>query len=98
MSNQASKSSRLEKSNNASPRASGWELDYENLQNFGEIQLTDETTINASGKGGGSIQVYGSQVSLFDGSRIFSFTFGSQVQKEKTPSAAMVRIMVRRLA
>ena len=60
---------------------SGWELGYENIQSFGDIQLTKETTINASGEGGGSIQVQGSQVSLLDGSRIFSFTFNSQAGK-----------------
>lgn len=62
--------------------AFGWQLGYENVQNFGDIQLTDEITINASGESGGSIQVQGSQVSLLDGSQIFSDTLGSQVGKD----------------
>ena len=62
--------------------ASGWQLGYENVQNFDDIQLTDETTINASGEGGGSIQVQGSQVSLLDGSRFVSYTFSSQAGKD----------------
>ncbi len=56
----------------------GWLLGYEGVQNFKDIQLSQGTTVDASGFGGGDIQVQGRRVALTDGSRIASFTLGSQ--------------------
>ncbi|MGK7898629.1 MAG: filamentous hemagglutinin N-terminal domain-containing protein [Xenococcus sp. (in: cyanobacteria)] len=65
----------------------GWELGYENVQNFSDIELTEGAVIDTSGTGGGSIQVQASQVSLLDGSRIVSFTNGSQAGGDLTLNA-----------
>ena len=41
---------------------SGFILDYEGVQNFQDIQLGDRASVDASGKGGGDIQVQGRRV------------------------------------
>jgi len=46
----------------------GWNLGYQGLQNFKDIQASQQALINASGFGGGSIQVQGAKVKLADGS------------------------------
>ncbi|MBD2297454.1 filamentous hemagglutinin N-terminal domain-containing protein [Nostoc sp. FACHB-190] len=51
------------------PNSQGWVLGYEKVQSFGNIQLIEGTaeipsTVDASGKGGGSIQVRGKTVEL----------------------------------
>ncbi|MBW4565382.1 MAG: filamentous hemagglutinin N-terminal domain-containing protein [Mojavia pulchra JT2-VF2] len=56
----------------------GWILNYQGVHNFKDIQISQESIVNASGAGGGAIQVQGKKVSLTDRSRIVSFTFGSQ--------------------
>ena len=56
----------------------GWVLGYEEVQNFRDIQFTRQSLVNASGNGGGEIQVQGRRVSVQDGSQILSFTLGSE--------------------
>ena len=51
---------------------SNWALGYEGVENFGDIQLTQGAVVDASGEGGGAIQVQGRQVSVQDGSQIQS--------------------------
>ncbi len=45
---------------------------------FGDIQLSGQASVDASGERGGDIQVLGRRVTIADGSRIASFTLGSQ--------------------
>ncbi|MBD1805467.1 filamentous hemagglutinin N-terminal domain-containing protein [Microcoleus sp. FACHB-SPT15] len=56
----------------------GWDLDYRGVQNFQDIQLSQGTSVNTSGEGGGAIQVQGRNVTLDGGSRLLSNTLGSQ--------------------
>jgi filamentous hemagglutinin family protein len=55
----------------------GFALGYSGVENFGDIQLTNNATVNASGNGGGSIAVRGSNVTLTNGSSLVSNTVGS---------------------
>jgi large exoprotein involved in heme utilization and adhesion len=59
------------------PTASGWALGYEGVQNFRDIQLSQAATVDASGEGGGDIQVQGRRIEVRDGSVIGAFTIGS---------------------
>jgi filamentous hemagglutinin family protein len=54
------------------------DFNYNNVQNFQDIQLLKQAKVNASGEGGGNIQIRGKEVTLTDGSAIISDTFGSQ--------------------
>lgn len=60
------------------PVSSGWALGYESVPIFGQIQLSGQATVDASGAGGGDIQVQGRQVSLTDGSQIEASTLGAE--------------------
>jgi large exoprotein involved in heme utilization and adhesion len=53
-------------------------LSYESVPTFGNIQLSQQAAVDASGVGGGDIQVRGRQLTLIDGSRIESSTLGAQ--------------------
>lgn len=59
------------------PIDKGYALDYESVSSFRDIQLSDSAAVDASGKGGGDIQVRGRQVTLTNGSRIQASTLGS---------------------
>lgn len=55
----------------------GLVLDYQSIQNFGNIELSNTASVNASGLGGGTIRVRGGQVTLTQNSRIVAETFGN---------------------
>ncbi|WP_445250133.1 filamentous hemagglutinin N-terminal domain-containing protein, partial [Microcoleus sp. OTE_8_concoct_300] len=57
---------------------SGFALGYTGVQNFQDIQLSQGAAVDASGEGGGTIQVQGGRVVLTEDSGIISKTFGSQ--------------------
>lgn len=59
------------------PTAQGWALGYEGVQNFSDIRLSQQASVDASGEGGGTIQVQGRNVELTDASLIQAFTTGS---------------------
>ncbi len=63
---------------NLNQTSQGFVLDYGEVQNFGEIQLTQEARVETSGEGGGAIQVQGERITLVDGSTIIADTLGSQ--------------------
>jgi filamentous hemagglutinin family protein len=63
---------------NLTPTAKGWALGYSGVKNFRDIQLSQGVSVDASGEGGGKIQLQGRNVSLTDGSRVVSYTLGSQ--------------------
>ncbi len=50
------------------PTSSGWTLGYQGAQNFQNIQMSQQALVNASGAGGGSIQLQGAGITLTDGS------------------------------
>ena len=52
----------------------GFGLDYATVQNFQDIQLSNLATVDASGAGGGAIQVQGRRVEIKDGSALVSDT------------------------
>ena len=59
------------------PTDKGWTLGYGDVQNFQNIQLSQGAVVEASGEGGGNIQVQGKRVTLTDGSQIAAKTLGS---------------------
>lgn len=56
----------------------GLTLGYTGVQNFQNIELSQGASVNASGEGGGTIQVQGGQIILTEDSEIISQTLGSQ--------------------
>ena len=58
------------------PTQFGLSLNYDNIQNFGNIQLSDGALINTTGLGGGKVDIRGGNVSL-NGSRIYALTLGN---------------------
>jgi filamentous hemagglutinin family protein len=57
--------------------SSGVTLNYENIQNFGNIELSGTATVLASGPGGGAISLKGGNVTLRDRSSLASDTLGN---------------------
>jgi filamentous hemagglutinin family protein len=55
----------------------GFAFSYGGVPSFGDIQLTRATSIDASGAGGGNIQIQGRQVTLQGGSRFEASTLGT---------------------
>jgi len=60
------------------PTAQGWALGYEGVQNFRDIRLSQQAIVDASGEGGGDIQVQGRRLTLTDGSQIDAFNRGAR--------------------
>jgi filamentous hemagglutinin family protein len=60
------------------PIDKGWALGYSGIPTFGNIQLSQQTAVDASGAGGGDIQVQGRRVTLRDGSQIEASTLRSK--------------------
>ncbi|MEH1827019.1 MAG: filamentous hemagglutinin N-terminal domain-containing protein [Nostoc sp.] len=59
------------------PTDKGFSLGYGGVQNFGNIQLTQKASVDASGTGAGDVQVTGKRVTLSDGSAIEASTLGA---------------------
>ncbi|MEG4252323.1 S-layer family protein [Microcoleus sp. Pol10D4] len=51
-------------------------LNYDNIQNLGNIQISDGSLINTSGIGGGRVELKGGNVAL-SGARIYAMTLGN---------------------
>jgi filamentous hemagglutinin family protein len=60
------------------PIGRGYALGYESVSNFRDIQLSGSATVDASGLGGGDIQVRGRQVTLTEGSQLEASTLGAE--------------------
>jgi filamentous hemagglutinin family protein len=59
--------------------AENFSFDYTNVPALGEIQLTRQAAVDASGIGGGDIQIQGKKLLLADGSQIESSTLGEEL-------------------
>lgn len=59
------------------PTSKGFSLNYENVSSYGDIQLSRAAAVDASGQGGGDIQLRGRQVTLQGGSQIESSTLNT---------------------
>jgi filamentous hemagglutinin family protein len=60
------------------PSQNGFSLSYEGVSTFGDIQLSQQSAVDASGEGAGDIQVRGRRLLLRDGSTIETLTLGSK--------------------
>ncbi|BAZ24482.1 filamentous hemagglutinin family outer membrane protein [Kalymmatonema gypsitolerans NIES-4073] len=92
--NLRAESGRIELASVASPglvsltqNDSGFTLGYSGIENFGNILLCQKASVDASGEGGGSIQVQSRQLSVKDGSSILSITSGSKPGGDFTVNA-----------
>jgi filamentous hemagglutinin family protein len=56
----------------------GYSFEYSGVRDFENIQLSQAANIDTSGDGGGSIQLFGKNISLDIGSAIFSIASGSK--------------------
>ena len=54
----------------------GYALGYSNISKFGDIQMYQQAAVDASGAGGGDIQVQGRQITVTNGSQIEASTLG----------------------
>ncbi len=63
---------------NLTPTNNGWAMSYEGVPTFGDIQLSGAATVDASGSGGGDIQVQGRRARITSGSRIEASTLGTE--------------------
>jgi len=52
----------------------GYALNYADVKDFGNIQISKGTLADTSGEGGGAIQIQGSRINITDNSQIFSIT------------------------
>lgn len=56
--------------------AKGFKIDYQNISNFNDIQLNENSLLNVSGEGAGSIQLQGRNININNGSVIWSQNSG----------------------
>ncbi|MBD2772901.1 S-layer family protein [Iningainema sp. BLCCT55] len=60
------------------PVAQGWTFGYDDVQSFRDIRFSQKALVDASGFGGGAIQIQGANVSLIDGSLALIQNLGLQ--------------------
>ncbi|MGF1478033.1 MAG: filamentous hemagglutinin N-terminal domain-containing protein [Cyanophyceae cyanobacterium] len=60
------------------PTSEGWTIKYENVQDFGDIQLSQGAFVNTSGNGAGAMQFHGKKIEIIGRSNILAFNFGVQ--------------------
>ena len=63
---------------NLVPIEKGFSFDYSGVENFGDIQLSQQANVDASGEAAGDIQVQGKRLSLTDASKIETSTLGKK--------------------
>jgi filamentous hemagglutinin family protein len=56
----------------------GFAFNYEGVENLGNIQLSQQSAVDASGAGGGDIQVVGKRIAIATGSQIETSTLGAE--------------------
>ncbi len=70
------------------PVDKGWALGYSDVPTFRDVRLSGGAVVDASGEGGGDIQVQGRRIEVRDGSVIAAFTTGSLSQGTLTVNAS----------
>ena len=60
------------------PNSNNFSLGYEGVDGFQDIQLSQQAVIDASGVGGGDIQIQGRRVLVGDAAQVLTITQGSQ--------------------
>ena len=73
------------------PTFEGFALDYQEIQNFGNIGLSG-ARVNASGIGGGAIEIRGASIALMEQSSIFSVTTGGENGREVAIASELLRM------
>ncbi|WP_246141882.1 filamentous hemagglutinin N-terminal domain-containing protein [Hyella patelloides] len=66
------------------PREQGFGLEYESVENWGDVQLSESATVDASGLVSGDIRVEGNSITLTEGSQIEASTL-SNLPSLETP-------------
>ena len=59
------------------PTDNGFTFDYEEINNFGDLNLTQAASIDVSGSAGGSINLRGKNISILENSAIIANTLGT---------------------
>ncbi|WP_019505748.1 S-layer family protein [Pleurocapsa sp. PCC 7319] len=59
------------------PVPQGWNVNYEKVSQFRDLEFNNLASVTASGEGGGSINIQGRRVQVLNGSAIFSDTVGA---------------------
>ncbi|MFB2897608.1 filamentous hemagglutinin N-terminal domain-containing protein [Aerosakkonemataceae cyanobacterium BLCC-F50] len=77
---------------NLNPTETGFVLGYENISNFGEIQMSQLSAVAASGEGAGEIRVRGGKISLNEISSIGANTIGNENGKSVTVEAEQLSL------
>ncbi|MFB2934488.1 filamentous hemagglutinin N-terminal domain-containing protein [Aerosakkonemataceae cyanobacterium BLCC-F154] len=62
-----------------SPITQGWALNYDRVQNFGDINLSQSAIVDTSGERGGDIQIRARNLTLKEGAVIYYAHQGSQI-------------------
>mgnify|MGYP002777915250 CR=1 FL=1 len=60
------------------PTERGWELTYENVRNFQDIQLSQQALVDTSGADSGDIHLQGKRINLTEGAEIRSINQGEK--------------------
>lgn len=60
------------------PSSRGIQGGYEAVESFLDIQLTQQSRLNTSGDGGGTIHLQGRQINISEGSQVLGINMGSQ--------------------
>jgi filamentous hemagglutinin family protein len=63
---------------NLTPDSLGFDVSFDGVTNFGDIQLADRSMIDASGIGGGAIALHGQNITLSGQSALISDTLGDR--------------------
>jgi len=71
----------------------GLGLDYTNVANFGNIELSGLSAVTASGPGGGAIALRSGNVTLGDRAALISYTIGDINGRDITVDAAQLKIL-----
>lgn len=69
------------------PTNPGWRLNYDGINQFGEIRLAQAASADVSGNGAGELWVHGGQVRVTDGSALLALNLGSIPGKGITVNA-----------
>ena len=75
------------------PDGPGVDVGFDGVNDFGDIQLSNQSVLNASGRGGGAIALHSSTVTLAGQSALISDTLGDQDGSDITVVGDRVRLL-----